>query len=145
MSARVYISGALTGIANPTRTTAFYEAIGTLCKEMGLGAYVPHLNTDPIRNPGITPREVFQTDKHRVSTSDLLIAYVGMPSLGVGMEIAYAEEMGTPIILLYEKGQRISRFPRGIPTVISEIQFNDYEDALTQLKGVMEKWVGDDV
>lgn len=137
---KIYISGALTGIENPAAIKAFYETIGSLCKEIGLEAYVPHINTDPINNPDISPRQVFETDKHQVSTSDLVIAYLGSPSFGVGMELAYAETNSIPIILLYEKGKGISRFPRGIPTVIFEIQFNDYEDALTQLKSVLEQW-----
>lgn len=137
---KVYISGALTGIENSTAIKAFYETLGSLCEEIGFEAYVPHINTDPINNPNISPRQVFETDKNQVSASDLVIAYVGYPSLGVGMELAYAETNSIPIILLYEKGKGISRFPRGIPTVISEIQFNDYEDALTQLKSVLEQW-----
>lgn len=136
----IYISGALTGIEKPVELKAFYESIGSLCENMGFQAYVPHLNTDPINNPDVTPHQVFETDKHLVSTSDLVIAYLGFPSFGVGMELAYAETNGIPIILLYEKGKSVSRFPRGIPTVISEIQFSSYEDALTQLKGILERW-----
>lgn len=111
-----------------------------VCEEVGLQAYVPHLHTDPVNNPDITPREVFEQDKHQVSISDLVIAYLGSLSFGVGMELAYAENSKIPIILLYEAGKRISRFPRGIPSVIAEIQFNDYEDALNQLKNVLLKW-----
>jgi len=136
----VYISGALTGIENPTVIKAFYEAIGLLCEKMGFHAYVPHINTDPINNPDISPRQVFETDKRQVSASDLVIAYLGCPSFGVGMELAYAEMKAIPIILLYEKGKHISRFPRGIPTVFSEIQFTNSEDALEQLKTVLEEW-----
>ena len=136
----IYVSGALTGIENPERIKAFYETIGSLCEEIGFEAYVPHINTDPINNPDISPRQVFETDKSQVTASDLVIAYVGYPSFGVGMELAYAETNSIPIILLYEKGKEISRFPRGIPTVIVEIQFKDYEDALTQLKSVLEQW-----
>jgi nucleoside 2-deoxyribosyltransferase len=137
---KVYISGALTGIENPAITKAFYEAVGSLIEEMEFQVYIPHINTDPIHNPDVSPRQVFETDKHQVSASDLVIAYVGYPSLGVGMELAYAEINAIPIILLYERDKEISRFPRGIPTVISEIQFQDYEDALTQLKSVLEQW-----
>ncbi|MBD2006177.1 MULTISPECIES: nucleoside 2-deoxyribosyltransferase [Cyanophyceae] len=137
---KIYISGALTGIENSAAIKAFYETIGSLCEEIGFEAYVPHINTDPINNPDISPRQVFETDKHQASTSDLVIAYLGSPSFGVGMELAYAETNSIPIILLYEKGKEISRFPRGIPTVIVEIQFKDYEDALTQLKSVLEQW-----
>ncbi|MCL1467753.1 nucleoside 2-deoxyribosyltransferase [Argonema galeatum] len=136
---KVYISGPLTGIEQPAEIKAFYEAIALVGEEMGFQAYVPHVNTDPINNPDVTPRQVFETDKNQVSASDLVIAYVGHPSLGVGMELAYAETNSIPIILVYEKGKVISRFPRGIPTVIHEVQFYDYEDALTQLKSVLQE------
>ena len=43
-------------------------------------------------------------------------------------------------VSLYEQGKNISRFPRGIPTKIAEIQFNDYENALAQLREILEKW-----
>jgi nucleoside 2-deoxyribosyltransferase len=136
---KIYISGALTGIENSAEIKAFYEAIGSLGQEMGFQAYVPHLKTDPTNNPDVSPRQVFETDKHQVSASDLVIAYLGFPSFGVGMELAYAEINNIPLILLYERGKNISRFPRGIPTVISEIQFNSYEDALAQLRSILEQ------
>jgi len=136
---KIYISGALTGIENSAKIKAFYEAIGSLGQEMGFQAYVPHLKTDPTNNPDVSPRQVFETDKHQVSASDLVIAYLGFPSFGVGMELAYAEINNIPLILLYERGKNISRFPRGIPTVISEIQFNSYEDALAQLRSILEQ------
>ncbi|MGM3306861.1 XRE family transcriptional regulator [Anabaena sp. WFMT] len=137
---KVYVSGALTDVENPTETKALYEKIGLVCEEVGLQAYVPHLHTDPVNNPDVTPRQVFDKDKHQVSISDLVIAYLGSLSFGVGMELAYAEKNNIPIILLYETGKRISRFPRGIPTVIAEIQFHEYEDALNQLKNFLLKW-----
>lgn len=136
---RIYISGPLTGIANPERVKNFYEAIGSLGNQLGLPTYVPHLNTDPIQNPDITPREVFEMDKTQVLNSDLVIAYLGSPSFGVGMELAYAEMHNIPIILLYERGKNISRFPRGIPTVVAEIQFNDYEEALDKLQHFLKQ------
>jgi nucleoside 2-deoxyribosyltransferase len=136
----IYISGALTGIENSTEIKAFYEAIGSLCQEIGFQAYVPHLKTDPTNNPDVSPRQVFETDKHQVTASDLVIAYLGYPSFGVGMELAYAETKNIPLVLLYERGKNISRFPRGIPTVISEIHFSSYEDALARLRSILEQW-----
>lgn len=134
---KVYISGALTGIKKAAEIKAFYEAIASLCNDIGLQAYVPHLYTDPINNPDISPRQVFENDKQQIGKSDLVIAYLGSFSFGVGMELAYAETNDIPIILLYEEGKNISRFPRGIPTVIGEIEFNSYEDALIKLKSVL--------
>ncbi len=107
---------------------------------MGFRAYVPHVATDPITHADISPSQVFETDKYQVSQADLIIAYLGCPSFGVGMELAYADINAIPIILLYEQDKHISRFPRGIPKIFSEIQFRDYEDALKQLKPVLEKW-----
>ncbi|MFH7027259.1 MAG: XRE family transcriptional regulator [Heteroscytonema crispum UTEX LB 1556] len=134
------MSGALTDVENPAKSKALYKKIGLLCEEIGLKAYVPHLHTDPVNNPDISPREVFEKDKYQVSMSDLVIAYLGSLSFGVGMELAYAETNKIPIILLYETGKRISRFPRGIPTVIAEIQFHNDEDALNQLKKILINW-----
>lgn len=136
---KVYVSGALTGVTDPA-VKAFYESIGSVCEDLGLDAYVPHLNTDPINNPDATPTCVFETDKDKVITSDLVIAYVGTPSLGVGMELAYAEANKIPIVLLSETGNHVSRFPRGIPTIVTDIAFDDYQDGLTQLKGALEQW-----
>lgn len=137
---KVYISGALTGVEQLAQLKAFYEAIGSICAELNLQAYIPHLTTDPIGNPDITPEVVFQTDKYRVKQADLVITYIGLPSLGVGMELAYAEMQGIPIIILYEQGKTVSRFPRGIPTIISELQFTSYEDALEQLRSALIGW-----
>ncbi|BAY64957.1 XRE family transcriptional regulator [Calothrix brevissima NIES-22] len=137
---KVYVSGALTDVINPTACKALYEKIGLLCEEVGFKSYVPHLHTDPVNNPDISPSEVFKQDKYQVSVSDLVIAYLGSLSFGVGMELAYAETNKIPIILLYEQGKRISRFPRGIPTVIAEVKFHNDEDALTQLKNILLKW-----
>ncbi|MEQ8997173.1 MAG: XRE family transcriptional regulator [Coleofasciculus sp. B1-GNL1-01] len=138
--AQIYISGALTGVENPLKLKVFYESIGALCETMEFQAYVPHLKTDPINNPDVSPRQVFETDKRQVSSSDLVIAYLGCPSFGVGMELAYAEIHKIPLILLYEKDKNISRFPRGIPTVISEIKFSSDEDALARLQKILEQW-----
>lgn len=133
----VYVSGALTGVDKLDELKRFYEAIGRVCNEVGWEAYVPHLRTDPVSNPDISPEQVFLTDKQHVLASDLLIAYIGVPSTGVGMELAYADVSDIPIVLLYEDGKTVSRFPRGIPNIIAEIVFQDYEHALAQIKTIL--------
>ena len=60
---KIYVSGALTDVENPIETKALYEKIGLVCEEIGFQSYVPHLHTDPVNNPDITPREVFDKDK----------------------------------------------------------------------------------
>lgn len=135
----IYISGPLTSVNSVESIKEFYESIGCVCGEFGLNAYIPHLNTDPVNNPEITPFEVYQTDKSRVLASDLVIAYIGHPSIGVGMELAYADIAEIPVVLLYEQNRVISRFPRGLPNKIGEIIFFDFNEALIKLKDFFSK------
>lgn len=137
---KVYISGALTGIESISLTKNFYENIGRVCSEIGLSPYIPHFNTDPTTNSDIAPSEVFKIDKREVINSDLVIAYVGYPSIGVGMEIAYAEANNIPVILLYESSKTVSRFPRGIPNLYSEITFDTSREALYKLGIILDKF-----
>ena len=130
---RVYVSGALTGLNSENSCMKeFYERIAiTVDKVCGTGAaYVPHMNTDPIKHPDVTPEEVYRLDKKKVCTSDLVIAYVGIPSLGVGAELEMANKKGIPILLLYEKGERVSRLPRGMESVKGICEYSTEEEAL---------------
>ncbi len=131
---KVYLSGALTGIDEPEKIRSFYEDIGLLCRRLNLDPYIPHTVSDPIVNHDLDPKRVFEIDKQRVKQSDLVVAYLGLPSLGVGMELAYAECYAIPIIILYESGKPVSRFARGIPTIIFEIPFKTESDAFNKLE-----------
>ncbi|NJP09892.1 MAG: XRE family transcriptional regulator [Leptolyngbyaceae cyanobacterium RU_5_1] len=141
LSKKIYISGALTGIKESEKIKDFYESIGLLCDQLAFQTHIPHLYTDPLKNPEISPRQVFEMDKRQVNAADLVIAYLGCPSFGVGMELAYADTNNIPIILLYERERIISRFPRGIPSIVAEIQFTSYEDALEQLRNILINWI----
>ncbi len=82
----VYISGALTTGSGIENIKKFYEAIGDLCIEKEMQVYIPHKHTDPVQHADVLPQEVYLKDVRQVSKSDLVIAYVGMPSLGVGLK-----------------------------------------------------------
>lgn len=137
MNRKIFISGALTGIENSDIIKADYERVAWLCEELGATVYRPWRNTDPVAHPHVPPREVYELDRYHVSTSDLVIAYVGIPSLGTGQEIEIAQERGVPVLLLYERGKRISRMTRGSPNVIAEVRFDDIEEALQQIRAIL--------
>ena len=63
-----------------------------------------------------------------------MIAYAGLPSLGVGAEVELANQYKIPVVLLFERGRSVSRHVRGIPVVSAEIQFERREDALRELE-----------
>ncbi len=134
----VYISGALTGLEDHEEQKGFYEDIASICEELGFQVYLPHKHTDPVKHPYVTPQEVFKTDKMAVRKADLVIAYVGKPSLGVGMELAYAEVFDIPVILLLEEDKRVSRFALGAPNVKAVIRFRTREEGLKKLRSTLK-------
>jgi len=139
---RVYVSGPLTvgGTDEIERLKQFYEAIAAVCRGQGYATYVPHQHTDPISHSSILPRNVYEIDMRQVSRADLVLAYVGRASHGVGAEIERAYHTGTKVVLLYEQGTKVSRLIRGCPAVSTEIEFVGQEDALKQVDLLLGRW-----
>jgi len=74
--------------------------------------------------------DIWQTDIGWVRRADAVIAEVTNPSLGVGYEIAKAEEWRKPVLVLFREvgGQRLSAMIGGSPNV--EIcRYQEVEDA----------------
>lgn len=143
LSKMVYVSGALTDMPEEERVhlRAFYEAIGRLCREFGYAVYLPHIYGDPKLVAHKTPREIDHMDRLAVTLARFVIAYVGVSSAGVGIEIEMAHHAHKPVILLYERvkleERRISRLVRGSPAVVHEIVFTDFDDVLAQLRALL--------
>jgi hypothetical protein len=142
----VYIAGPLTDMPDDTRPImrTFYESLGKVCQEFGLDPYLPHLHADPKLHPNLTPQRVDQIDRMAVTQSYLVIAYVGVPSIGVGIEVEMANHANKPVVILAEQtkmiGRRITRMVRGNPAVMAEISFRDFEDAKFQLHQFLQKF-----
>ena len=49
-----------------------------------------------------------KSSKNVIKTCSALIAEVSYPSLGVGIEIGWADSFGIPIIFIFKKGSKIS-------------------------------------
>ncbi len=143
MFRQAYMSGPLTGLARPAEVRSFYEALRDACAARGLPLYLPHVVSDPLANPGLTPREVYDLDRAHVVAADLLIAYVGLPALGVGCEIEIAHERGIPVVLLAEHGAVVSRMIRGNPAIVAELRFDGYADAPRLLDEWLARHGGD--
>ncbi len=140
MIVKAYISGALTGIDHLPGLKKFYEDLAEVCGSHSITAYVPHLQTDPKNSPQISPQDIYAIDRKQVCESNLVIAYVGFPSLGVGQEIEIARENDIPVLLLMECDAVVSRMARGNTAVVAEIRFTDYQDALNQLSQWLKDW-----
>lgn len=67
--------------------------------------------------------------------SDLVIAEVSHPSIGVGYEIALAESIGIPVIALYHRGSehRLSAMIAGNEKIVT-LPYNTFEELGTLLE-----------
>ena len=114
MRVRAYISGALINAARLEDARRLYERLADACESAGCAAYVPHQHADPVRDPDLLNTEVASRDLAEVRAADVLVAYVGEPSLGVGAEVAIALAEGKRVLLVAEAGRKVSRFLLGL-------------------------------
>lgn len=135
---RIFFAGPLTDLKNPQQTKAFYQKLAAAARKNGFDYFWAFLNgTDPIANPDVLPKDVYLRDISQLEKSDIMVAYVGEPSTGTGLEIEHAYVKNIPVYILYEKGERISRMLRGCPAVKKELVFTDEKDALSQFSSLI--------
>lgn len=136
---RIFFAGPLTDLKNPTKTKAFYRRLSLVARENGFHYYWAFLKgNDPIQNPDVSPAEVYKVDTYQLKHSDFMIAYMGEPSIGTGIEIEFANTNHIPVYIMYEKGKRVSRMLRGCPAVKKELVFTSERDALAQLDRLLK-------
>lgn len=82
--------------------------------------------------------EIWKTDTEWVAESAAVIAEVTNPSLGVGYEIAKAEEWGKPVLALFRKGtdKKLSAMIEGSPHVKTI-----YYDNLSEATNAIESFI----
>jgi len=122
-----YISGALTAIDDAPRTKVFYEVLAEIAEAAGLRAYLPHRVSDPVTAAHLDPRAVYEIDRAHVTGAAVVIAYAGIPSFGVGIEVELAREHAVPVIIVAERDRPISRLLLGNPAVVEVVKFADLD------------------
>ncbi len=136
---RIFFAGPLTDLKDPEATKAFYIKLAEVARANGFDYFLAFMSgTDPIANPGVTPRDVYERDIAQLEKSDVMIAYVGEPSTGTGLEIEHARIKNIPVYLLYEINKKISRMLLGCPAVKKEIVFKEEPDALRQINSLLK-------
>lgn len=89
-------------------------------------------------NEGTNPTEgsnfIYQRDTAWLNEADVVVAEVTQPSLGVGYEIAKAEEMKKRVICLYHKqtGKKLSAIIDGSPN-LNIIYYQDVDELEVKL------------
>ena len=134
-----YVSGALTALEDGARTRLFYELLAEVVESAGLRAYLPHRVTDPVATSHLDPRAVYDIDRAHVAGSRVVVAYAGIPSFGVGIEVELAREHGIPVILVVERDRSVSRLLLGNPAVVEIVRFADLEGLRRALLVALER------
>jgi len=132
-----YISGALTAVDDAPRTKLFYEVLAEIAEATGLRAYLPHRVSDPVASAHLDPRAVYEIDRAHVTSAAVVIAYAGIPSFGVGIEVELAREHSVPVIVVAERDRPISRLLLGNPAVVEVVKFADLDGLRRALTGAL--------
>ena len=134
-----YVSGALTSLEDGARTRLFYELLAEVVEGAGLRAYLPHRVTDPVTTAHLDPRAVYDIDRAHVTGSRVVVAYAGIPSFGVGIEVELAREHSIPVILVVERDRTVSRLLLGNPAVVEVVRFSDLDGLRRLLVAALER------
>ncbi len=83
----------------------------------------------------LTPQDVYERDVNWIKNCDVLIAEVSVPSHGVGYEIAFALNIGKPVLCLYQKDRRVSKMITGNSDPRLNTQaYANIEEAISQAR-----------
>src|ERR1700722_11058707 len=110
----IYISGPLQSVDNLAEMRRFYEFLAEVCRDCGFCSYLPHVNTDPDAHRHLSSVEVFVRDMDALKAADIVVAYIGLASSGVGAELGLAVSRQTRIVALYNEEDSPSRFLLGM-------------------------------
>lgn len=131
---KIYFCGSIRGGRQLAQT---YEKLIEMLQHHGI-VLTEHLADDEEiqrKDRVLSDREIHDRDLQWIIDSDLVVAEVTVPSLGVGYEIGRALEMGKPILCLFNRGSRhtLSAMIAGIDEV--EIYYYREPEELAEILG----------
>jgi len=84
------------------RYRKFYRDVADACQKHGYIVYQPIEHTDPAKAESLGSNRVYGINMDKLYECDLMVAYVGLSSNGVGAEVQAARSANIPLIILYE-------------------------------------------
>ena len=127
---KFYFAGAIRG---GREKLDIYIKINELLEQYGeiLDKHVANPNVN-IMEKNNSLEEIYNRDINWINECDVLVAEVSTPSLGVGYEISYAENLGKRIICIYDESINISAMIGGNKN-FELIKYKDSDDLLSKL------------
>jgi 2'-deoxynucleoside 5'-phosphate N-hydrolase len=138
---KIYLSGA---IAAGRQKVAIYQQITEIVHTLGHRITSPQVAdtnvTDDGKGEPADPREIYLRDMRQLAESDVMIAEVSIPSLGVGYEIATAIQQHKPVLCLYDavdSPKRISAIISGHTSPLLTLQ----KYSQSNLRELIQTWL----
>jgi len=125
---KIYFAGSIRGGRDDRE---LYAEIISLLKKYG-EVLTEHIGLATISSYGqtnMTDKEIYTKDTNWIKESDVVIAEVTTPSVGVGYELGFAEALGKKIIVLYRpaEGKRLSAMLAGDKNM-SVVEYQDISE-----------------
>jgi 2'-deoxynucleoside 5'-phosphate N-hydrolase len=115
---KIYFAGSIRGGRSHMET---YKDIIKHLMSFGevLTEHIGHEGLSPMGEEKMTDPEIYDRDMEWLTSSDVIVADVTVPSLGVGFEIARAIDMKKKVLCLFsaDSGSRLSAMISGCPDV----------------------------
>jgi len=133
----IYFAGSIRGGREDVK---IYQEIVKYLNTQGT-VLTEHITLDSIHDMGEndkTEEFIYQRDLDWLNQSDIVIAEVTQPSLGVGYELAYAESKNIPVICLFrtDTGHSLSAMIAG-DKYFTVIKYVDIQSGLAELSACM--------
>ncbi len=137
---KIYFAGSIR--AGRGDQNAYFKIIEYL-KKYGqvLTEHIGDGNLTDLDEKNISEEEIYERDLSWLREADVFIAEISTPSLGVGYEIAKAEEWGKRILCLCRKledGKKISAMMKGDKNIIFK-EYNDLDEAFSLIDDFLKQ------
>ena len=132
---KIYFAGSIRGGRADRelykKTINYLQTFGEVLTE-----HVGHSELSPTGEVEMTDREIYDRDMVWLSSSDIVVADVSVPSLGVGFEIASAVELNKKVLCLYrvQDDKNLSAMISGCPH-IRIMEYQSFEDVRQVIDG----------
>ena len=138
MNKKVYFAGSIRGGRNDAE---FYRKMIAFIKETDtvLTEHIGDLSLSSLEHGEDHDVQIYLQDTAWLKECDLVIAECTCPSLGVGYEMAYAEKLGKPIYIFYNRARtNLSAMLSGDP-YFTIIPYDNEEEVFEKITSILEQ------
>ncbi len=124
---KIYFAGSIRG---GRQDIEYYKELIEHLKKHGT-VLTEHIASSELTSMGeeqLQDEEIYNRDLEWLNQAEIVIAEVTTPSLGVGYELAIAEQLNKPILCLYRPEKRISAMLAGNKK-LRMVAYNSIEEA----------------